>query len=194
MVKETAEVTAQYEALKQKVNDTRQNSGVTNTKLQQELNSLKQQHMLLTMEEQEKIKEAEDKSKKLAAAHELRVANLEARLAELSETVGLYDRLRQSDQVAIEKLKVTEGDGVVLHYSEELARRDVELSRLRKEKLKIEAELRDIRREMAQLVAHEQHLTSLLQSQLQRSVASHEFESVLHLKWRFLKNQFFTIS
>ncbi|BES93484.1 GRIP and coiled-coil domain-containing protein [Nesidiocoris tenuis] len=376
MVKETAEVTAQYEALKQKVNDTRQNSGVTNTKLQQELNSLKQQHMLLTMEEQEKIKEAEDKSKKLAAAHELRVANLEARLAELSETVGLYDRLRQSDQVAIEKLKdrllqlekeqgeeksdgssedvveklrqikksvelaslssekpidlkalvleifedsnissdvhkqcqddleqlkrefdqyrqkfyslqqspvqslnsdgsrelewksqlkrynerianlhghmeemenshkkevesqkkgymqqleklkqklneaeslrkkqvtnletqlkkqrervllvvdeknqelaelreslssmaprrvstdkVTEGDGVVLHYSEELARRDVELSRLRKEKLKIEAELRDIRREMAQLVAHEQHLTSLLQSQLQR--------------------------
>lgn len=58
-------------------------------------------------QEQEKIKEAEDKSKKLAAAHELRVANLEARLAELSETVGLYDRLRQRDQVAIEKLKVS---------------------------------------------------------------------------------------
>lgn len=38
-------------------------------------------------------------------AHETRVAGLEARLAELSETVGGYDRLRQQDQHAIQKLK-----------------------------------------------------------------------------------------
>lgn len=37
--------------------------------------------------------------------HETRVAGLEARLAELSETVGGYDRLRQQDQQAIMKLK-----------------------------------------------------------------------------------------
>lgn len=36
--------------------------------------------------------------------HEARVA-LEARLAELSEIVGSYDRLRQQDQLAIQKLK-----------------------------------------------------------------------------------------
>uniref|UniRef100_A0A0A9YT43 GRIP and coiled-coil domain-containing protein 1 n=1 Tax=Lygus hesperus TaxID=30085 RepID=A0A0A9YT43_LYGHE len=374
--KEAADATGQLEAFKQKMNDSKQSSGMTYTKLQQELNLLKQQHLLVTQEEQEKIKEAEEKSKRLAAAHEVRVANLEARLAELSETVGLYDRLRQNDQIAIEKLKdrlvqlekehgeeksdsssedivdklrhikrsielssltsekpidlkalffeifednnvtldvhkqcheefdqlkrefdqyrqqfcitqqspsqsyhpegskeqewksqikkynerilnlhsqmedmeckhkkeldshkkfylqqlekhtekladaeslrkhqvmnlesqlakqrerfmqvvdekdqeltdlresltslaprrvstdkITEGDGMVLHYSEELARRDVELSRLRKEKLKLENELRDVRRELAQLVSHEQHLTSLLQSQLQR--------------------------
>lgn len=37
--------------------------------------------------------------------HEARVAGLEARLAELSEVVGGYDRLRQQDQLAIQKLK-----------------------------------------------------------------------------------------
>ena len=37
--------------------------------------------------------------------HEIRVANLEARLAELSETIGEYDRARQQDQQAIQKLK-----------------------------------------------------------------------------------------
>jgi hypothetical protein len=46
----------------------------------------------------------------LAAVHEERVANLEARLAELSETVGNYDRLRQQDQLAIQKLKVRKTD------------------------------------------------------------------------------------
>lgn len=42
----------------------------------------------------------------LAATHEERVANLEARLAELSQSVGSYDRLRQDDQGAIFRLKV----------------------------------------------------------------------------------------
>ena len=37
--------------------------------------------------------------------HEARVAGLEARLAELSDIVGGYDRLRQQDQQAIQKLK-----------------------------------------------------------------------------------------
>lgn len=37
--------------------------------------------------------------------HESRVAGLEARLAELSETVGDYHRVRQQDQYAIQKLK-----------------------------------------------------------------------------------------
>lgn len=41
----------------------------------------------------------------MAASHEARVAGLEARLAELSDIVGGYDRVRQQDQKAIHKLK-----------------------------------------------------------------------------------------
>lgn len=58
------------------------------------------------LQEQRRAKEAEDRARHLAAVHEERVANLESHLAELSETVGSYDRLRQQDQLAIHKLKV----------------------------------------------------------------------------------------
>lgn len=60
----------------------------------------------LILKEQKRATDAEERARRLAAVHEERVANLEARLAELSETVGNYDRLRQQDQMAIQKLKV----------------------------------------------------------------------------------------
>merc|ERR1719158_1392355 len=41
----------------------------------------------------------------IRSEQETRVINLEARLQELSETVGTYDRLRQQDQASIQKLK-----------------------------------------------------------------------------------------
>jgi uncharacterized coiled-coil protein SlyX len=41
----------------------------------------------------------------LSVSHESRVTGLEARLAELSDIVGGYDRLRQQDQKTIYKLK-----------------------------------------------------------------------------------------
>ena len=40
-------------------------------------------------------------------AHEKRVASLEARLAEFSERIGAYDRLRQQDLSTVAKLKVS---------------------------------------------------------------------------------------
>jgi len=55
--------------------------------------------------EQKRVAVAEQQARGLAMIHEARVAGLEARLAELSEIVGGYDRLRQQDQVAIQKLK-----------------------------------------------------------------------------------------
>ena len=58
-------------------------------------------------QEQKRATDAEERARKLAAVHEERVANLEARLAELSETVGNYDRLRQHDQMSIHRLKVS---------------------------------------------------------------------------------------
>ncbi|XP_024081948.1 GRIP and coiled-coil domain-containing protein 1 isoform X2 [Cimex lectularius] len=103
--KEAAEAKAQLEALKDKLKNHQVNNGSVAEKLQQELEMLKRQHIENSIAEQEKLKEAENKSRQQAAIQEERVANLEARLAELSQTVGLYDRLRQSDQKAIDKLK-----------------------------------------------------------------------------------------
>lgn len=74
-------------------------------KLQSEMMHLKQQHMAAIQSEQHRACLAEERNKALAAMHEERVASLESRLAELSATVGLYDRLRQTDQVNIAKFK-----------------------------------------------------------------------------------------
>lgn len=66
--------------------------------LQGELQNMKHQHSIA-------LKHEQMKREKLAILHEDRVANLESRLAELSNTVGSYDRLRQQDQDNISKLK-----------------------------------------------------------------------------------------
>ncbi|XP_024947719.1 GRIP and coiled-coil domain-containing protein 1 isoform X2 [Cephus cinctus] len=73
--------------------------------LQAEMATLKRQHRNAILEEQKRAGAAEQQARVLAMTHEARVAGLEARLAELSETVGGYDRLRQQDQQAIQKLK-----------------------------------------------------------------------------------------
>lgn len=73
--------------------------------LQAEMAQLKQQHTVAIKQEQRRAKDAEDRARYLAAANEERVANLESHLAELSETVGSYDRMRQQDQLAIQRLK-----------------------------------------------------------------------------------------
>jgi len=73
--------------------------------LQEEMANMKLQHQAAIFEEQKRATDAEERARRLAAVHEERVANLEARLAELSETVGNYDRLRLQDQLAIQKLK-----------------------------------------------------------------------------------------
>lgn len=72
---------------------------------QGEIENLKRQHAAAIRSEQKRVLVAEERSKKLEQVHEERVANLEARLAELSEVVGTYDRLRQQDQDSISKLK-----------------------------------------------------------------------------------------
>lgn len=73
--------------------------------LQHEMMQLKQQHSVAMMTEQRRAQQAEEQYKMLSIVHEDRVANLENRLAELSATVGSYDRLRQLDQENIFKLK-----------------------------------------------------------------------------------------
>ncbi|XP_043604299.1 GRIP and coiled-coil domain-containing protein 1-like isoform X2 [Bombus pyrosoma] len=73
--------------------------------LQSEMALMKKQHLNAIHEEQKRAAAAEQQARALAMTHEARVAGLEARLAELSEIVGGYDRLRQQDQQAIQKLK-----------------------------------------------------------------------------------------
>ncbi|XP_020292388.1 GRIP and coiled-coil domain-containing protein 1 [Pseudomyrmex gracilis] len=73
--------------------------------LQAEMAMMKKQHLNAIREEQKRASAAEQQARGLAMKHEARVAGLEARLAELSEIVGSYDRLRQQDQLAIQKLK-----------------------------------------------------------------------------------------
>lgn len=73
--------------------------------VRQEMKELQEQHAVAIKQEQRRVLRAEDQSRRQAALHEDRVANLEARLAELSSTVGNYDRLRQQDQDSIYTLK-----------------------------------------------------------------------------------------
>ncbi|KAH8248200.1 hypothetical protein KR038_004785 [Drosophila bunnanda] len=70
-----------------------------------EMQQLKEQHSVAIRQEQRRVLRAEEQSRRQAALHEDRVASLEARLAELSTTVGSYDRLRQQDQESIHALK-----------------------------------------------------------------------------------------
>lgn len=73
--------------------------------LRQEMSDLKAQYNIAVEQEQKRANEAEDKLKNLAVISEERIANLEARLSELSQIVGNYDKLQQQDQTAIQKLK-----------------------------------------------------------------------------------------
>lgn len=88
-----------------RVKDTTASAENIMKQLQGEMSHLKKQHAAAIQSEQQRALRAEERSKKLAAMHEDRVANLESRLAELSNTVGTYDRLRQLDQENILKLK-----------------------------------------------------------------------------------------
>ncbi|KAH8381381.1 hypothetical protein KR093_003929 [Drosophila rubida] len=73
--------------------------------VRQEMQQLQEQHAVAIKQEQRRVLRAEEQSRRQAALHEDRVANLEARLAELSSSVGNYDRLRHQDQESIHTLK-----------------------------------------------------------------------------------------
>ncbi|XP_026732617.1 GRIP and coiled-coil domain-containing protein 1 isoform X3 [Trichoplusia ni] len=74
-------------------------------RLQHKLALLEQSHALAIREEQIKAKRAEESARKVCARQEERVALLESKLAELSETVGRYDLRRRHDLQLIQQLK-----------------------------------------------------------------------------------------
>lgn len=73
--------------------------------LQSEMENLKHQHVKATQMEQQRVNEANEKSKKLTALHEKQVQSLEDRLSELSISISNYHRLREADQMNIAQLK-----------------------------------------------------------------------------------------
>ncbi|XP_071955847.1 GRIP and coiled-coil domain-containing protein 1-like [Antedon mediterranea] len=73
--------------------------------LQREMAEMKAQHRMQVELEQQKSKEAQEQVKRTASMEEQRVAGLEAKLSELSDVVGNYSRVRQQDQLAIQRLK-----------------------------------------------------------------------------------------
>lgn len=74
-------------------------------RLQQKLALLEQSHSIAIREEQIKAKRAEESARKICARQEERVALLEGKLAELSQTIGEYDLLRRRDQQLIQQLR-----------------------------------------------------------------------------------------
>ncbi|CAE1281071.1 GCC1 [Acanthosepion pharaonis] len=73
--------------------------------LQMEMGSLKSQYQTQVCQEQQRANEAEENLNTMAEQSEERVSGLEAKLSELSEVVGNYERLRLQDQQAIQRLK-----------------------------------------------------------------------------------------
>ncbi|XP_053612891.1 GRIP and coiled-coil domain-containing protein 1 [Plodia interpunctella] len=82
-------------------------------RLQHRLALLEQSHSIAIREEQIKAKRAEESARKTCARQEERVALLEDKLAELSETVGRYDLRRRHDQQLIQQLR-TELNGRIM--------------------------------------------------------------------------------
>ena len=60
------------------------------------------QHQLLVQQDMNRVKDAEEKAKVYSQQCETRIAELESKLSELSETVGNYERLRFQDQQNIQ--------------------------------------------------------------------------------------------
>ncbi|XP_014776944.1 GRIP and coiled-coil domain-containing protein 1 isoform X1 [Octopus bimaculoides] len=73
--------------------------------LQKELTSLKSQYHSQVYQEEQRANDAEDSLNNMAEQSEERVSGLEAKLSDLSEVVGNYERLRLQDQQAIQRLK-----------------------------------------------------------------------------------------
>ncbi|XP_060588727.1 GRIP and coiled-coil domain-containing protein 1-like isoform X2 [Ruditapes philippinarum] len=73
--------------------------------LQKEAEELKAQHNLMLQEDENRAKDVESKAQAYSVQCETRIAELESKLSELSESVGNYERLRFQDQQNIQKLK-----------------------------------------------------------------------------------------
>uniref|UniRef100_A0A182VPT4 GRIP domain-containing protein n=1 Tax=Anopheles minimus TaxID=112268 RepID=A0A182VPT4_9DIPT len=87
--------------------------------LQREMIHLKKQYAIAVADEKQRVRLAEESSKRLREIHEERVANFESRIRELSEMVGKYDRLKEQDKAHILQLKSTIANLKTKHAEEQ---------------------------------------------------------------------------
>ncbi|KFM82769.1 GRIP and coiled-coil domain-containing protein 1, partial [Stegodyphus mimosarum] len=80
-------------------------NGIIMQKLQKDLDDIKVQYLADVDAEKSRADMAEERLKLLTIVNEKRIANLESRISELSSMVGNYDKLRQDDQLTIQRLK-----------------------------------------------------------------------------------------
>ncbi|KAL4236237.1 GRIP domain [Mactra antiquata] len=104
IVRMKTEITSLNEKLRQAEIKSQQPSPML-LDLQKETAELKAQHDLLIQEDENRVQDAEIKAKAYSVQCETRIAELENKLSELSESVGNYERLRYQDQQAISRLK-----------------------------------------------------------------------------------------
>ncbi|KAL4148370.1 hypothetical protein QTP88_002632 [Uroleucon formosanum] len=75
------------------------------SQLRHEVKAVRQNHSIAISQEQQRATDAENRARELAIAHEVRVSNLETRLTELSNSIGVYDKIRHQDELTIQSLK-----------------------------------------------------------------------------------------
>lgn len=102
--KREKEILDQLEAANSKLNVDEMAAPLVSA-LQEEIDQLKQEHAVALQNEKQRVNDLENKIRKQAALHEVKVVYYEERLAELSETLGAYNKMREEDQSVILKLK-----------------------------------------------------------------------------------------
>nr|XP_026694844.1 GRIP and coiled-coil domain-containing protein 1 [Ciona intestinalis] len=75
--------------------------------LQSEMSRMKKDHMAQLEFERSRVAEVEQRERMMAQAEEVRVGDLEGRLVQISNVMGLYDGTRQKDLSTIQRLKDT---------------------------------------------------------------------------------------
>ncbi|XP_050428694.1 GRIP and coiled-coil domain-containing protein 1 isoform X1 [Adelges cooleyi] len=91
--------------IKQKLKYREEDTSGMLAQLRQEVKAVRQNHTVAISQEQQRAAEAENRARELAVAHEIRVSNLETRLSELSNSIGVYDKIRNEDEQTIKHLK-----------------------------------------------------------------------------------------
>ncbi|VVC27945.1 Hypothetical protein CINCED_3A025383 [Cinara cedri] len=103
--KQAQDMDIELKDVKQKLKYREEETSAMLAQLRQEVKAVRQNHSVAIAQEQQRATEAEKRARELAATHEIRVSNLETRLTELSNSIGVYDKIRHQDELTIQSLK-----------------------------------------------------------------------------------------
>ncbi|NWU97661.1 GCC1 protein, partial [Upupa epops] len=102
------QLSQEVEELKTELRAVQEESNKTDPRvqdLQEEMSSLKNHFQAQLVQEMKKAAQAEEQLRQQSQMEERRVADLEAQVSQVSELLGTYEKAKQKDQLAIQKLK-----------------------------------------------------------------------------------------